>query len=68
MPDLGIYEEVTKKIYRYCDNTRTSSIAKAHYIHFNTPWSIIAFLGAFIIISRIFTSSIFCNNSCIDIL
>ncbi|XVE61032.1 hypothetical protein DITRI_Ditri06bG0008000 [Diplodiscus trichospermus] len=54
VPDLGIYQQVTENICKYCDNTWTTSIAKAYYTHFSTPWSIVAFLGA--LIGLIFTA------------
>ncbi|XVE61031.1 hypothetical protein DITRI_Ditri06bG0007700 [Diplodiscus trichospermus] len=54
VPDREIYREVTEDIRGYCDNVWTTSIAKAYYTHFSTPWSIVAFLGA--LIGLIFTA------------
>ncbi|XWS43075.1 hypothetical protein CRYUN_Cryun16bG0070100 [Craigia yunnanensis] len=54
VPDHGMFLPVTEDILKYCNSQWRTSMAKAYYTHFSTPWSILAFLGA--LIGLIFTA------------
>ncbi|PPE02140.1 hypothetical protein GOBAR_DD00833 [Gossypium barbadense] len=54
VPDFSTYKDVTNDMRKYCNNPWATSIAKAYYTHFSTPWSILAFLG--VLLGLIFTA------------
>ncbi|XVE61027.1 hypothetical protein DITRI_Ditri06bG0007300 [Diplodiscus trichospermus] len=46
VPDQEMYSEVTENIHKYCNNPWTTTLAKAYYTHFSSPWTFLAFSGA----------------------
>ncbi|KAG4204794.1 hypothetical protein ERO13_A04G063500v2 [Gossypium hirsutum] len=54
VPDFSTYKDVTNDMRKYCNNPWATSIAKAYYTHFSTPWSILAFLG--VLLGLVFTA------------
>ncbi|XVE61028.1 hypothetical protein DITRI_Ditri06bG0007400 [Diplodiscus trichospermus] len=54
VPDQEIYSDVVDNIYKYCNNLFATTVVKACYTHFSSPWSFLASLAA--IMGLIFTA------------